>query len=182
MIGKALNIKSWKLDKNKKLNLSDDQVKKASELFGAEFLPKLETVLQKEESKIKIKTDMSKKQKTLTLLCAVLAVESLEMTDGGVFLNQEQIDAIEGELQKHKDLQTEKDTAVEDLESAQAALDKLDETVAEAESIMDKVEAIRTKMAEKPGAAPTGTQSGKDNDKVIIEGADEITAFAKEYL
>lgn len=180
MIGKALGIKSWDLNNEGRLELTEQQKSKAEELFGAEFLPKLEQELKK-ESNIKSK-NMSKKQKTLVLLSALLAVESLEMTEDGVFLNQEQLDAIEAELQKQSDLQTERDTAVENLESAETALDELDETVAEADSIGGKVEAIREKMAKKPGAAATGTQSEADDTDIVIEGADEITEFANEYL
>lgn len=191
-ISNLFGIKEWKLRDDGKLDMDEDLRSKMMDLYGEKFVEKFEKSL-KEESDTKIvtkkkRTDMSKAN-TMALLCAVLAVESLEMTDEGLFLNQEQLNLIEGELAKMKDLRAQKEAADKDkkaadqaLIDASAALDDLDETVAKAETVAAKVEAVRAKLAEKPGAAPTGTQSESDLTHEKIEGADDITAFAGEYL
>jgi ATP-dependent protease ClpP protease subunit len=137
-------------------------------------------------------TQMSKPN-LLALLCAVMAVDAIEMTDDGVFLNKEQLDKIEAELKKLQgensaavnDLATAKtlkDTAVSALTTATAAMDELDATVKAATTPIAKVEAIRTKLAEKPGAAATGAQNHADQTKKKIEGADEVTDYVKTII
>jgi hypothetical protein len=139
----------------------------------------------------KSKTD-KKMSKTLVLasLCAVMAVDAIEMTDDGVFLNKEQLDKIEAELKK---LQGEKvtaetnlttansakDTAVNSLSAVTTAMDELDSSVKTAATPVAKVEAIRAKLASKPGAAPTGAQNQSDQTKKPIAGADSVTAYAQ---
>ena len=45
-----------------------------------------------------------------------------------------------------------------------------------------KIEAVRAKLAEKPGASINGIQGDGDNEKKVIEGADEVTAYAKTLV
>jgi ATP-dependent Clp protease, protease subunit len=151
----------------------------------------------------KIDKKMSKPN-LLALLCAVMAVEAIEMTDDGVFLNKEQLDKIEAELKKlqgekttaetnlataktEKDTavtaaNTAKDTAVNALTAAITAMDDLDATVKAVADPAAKVEAIRKKLAEKPGAAATGAQNQHDQTKKKIEGADEVTDYVKSIV
>jgi ATP-dependent protease ClpP protease subunit len=157
-------------------------------------------------NKPKSKKEMSKPN-VLALICAIMAVDAIEMTDDGVFLNKEQLDKIEAELKKltaEKDTavndlvtansakdkaiadltaaNTAKDTAVNALTTATAAMDELDATVKAAIEPAAKVDAIRKKLAEKPGAAATGAQGTTDEPKKKIEGADEVTNYVKEII
>jgi ATP-dependent Clp protease, protease subunit len=156
-------------------------------------------------NKPKSKKEMSKTN-VLALLCAVMAVDAIEMTDDGVFLNKEQLDKIEAELKKlaaekttavndlatansAKDkaiadlttANTEKDTAVNALTAANTALDELHPTVKEAKTVAEKVEAVRKELAKKPGAAATGAQ-GNEDQKKKIDGADPVTDYVKTIV
>jgi ATP-dependent Clp protease protease subunit len=137
-------------------------------------------------------TEMSKPN-VYALVCALLAVEAIELTDEGVFLNKEQLDKIEAEIKKLQGekitaetnlatANTSRETAVNALSAATAAMDELDATVKAAETSTAKVEAIRKKLAEKPGAAATGAQNSSDQTKKKIEGADEVTDYVKTIV
>jgi tellurite resistance protein len=129
----------------------------------------------------KTKKEMSKLN-AMALLCALMAVDAIEMTDDGVFLNKEQLDKIEAELKKMKDLNTAKDAAVNALSTATMAMDELDPTVKIAETPIAKVEAIRKKLAEKPGVVATGTRTISDQTRKVIAGTDPVTAYAQEIV
>jgi phage/plasmid-associated DNA primase len=130
------------------------------------------------------------KPNVYAMMCVLLAVEAIELTDDGVFLNKEQLDKIEAEIKK---LTAEKTTAVNDLTAANTAkdaavtalttattaMDELDVTVKAAADPKAKVEAIRVKLASKPGAAPVGTLVPGDQTKKPIAGADPVTAYAQ---
>jgi ATP-dependent protease ClpP protease subunit len=152
----------------------------------------------------KINTDMPNLN-AYALLCVVLALAELKPDDkGSIVLNKEQLDKIEAEIKKlqgertaaesnlataktERDnavnalttAKTEKDTAVNALSAATKAMDELDATVKAAADPEAKVEAIRKKLAEKPGAAPTGTQIKTDQTHKPIAGADPVTAYAQ---
>lgn len=131
----------------------------------------------------KTKKEMNKLN-VLALLCAVMAVDAIEMTDDGAFLNKEQLDKIEAELKKTKDANIAKDAAVQALSTATTAMDALDATVKAAADPAAKVEAIRAKLAAKPGAAVTGAQNQSDHPagRKKIEGADEVTSYVKTVV
>lgn len=156
------------------------------EKAGDSFLKKLGNFFS---NHTKNNTEMSKPN-VYALLCVALAVQALEVQDDGVFLNKEQLDKIEAELKKLQDAKaaaesnlttanTAKDNAVTALSSVTTAMDELDATVKAAADPAAKVEAIRKKLAEKPGAAATGAQTRSDNGRKKIEGADEVTDYAR---
>lgn len=60
--------------------------------------------------------------------------------------------------------QASAETATNDLNSAIESLNSIDKTVSEATSIKDKVSAIRTILASKPGAKPVGTLTNEDDE------------------
>ncbi len=153
-------------------------------LAGNDLVDKIKNLFPNHNKKAKM--DKSK----FALLFACLAVEAMEMQDGGVFLNQEQLDKIEArfkELEAAKTAaenalapaKTAKETAEGSLSAAVTAMDELDATVKAAADPKAKVEAIRKKLAEKPGAAATQIQSQSDNSRKVIEGADAVTAYAQ---
>lgn len=166
---------------------NNDLVKQINEA-GDSFLEKMKNFFTSHTNK-----NPEMKKEVFALVCAALAVDALEMQDNGVFLNKEQLDKIEAEMKKLQDGKTtaeasmntavtEKTTAVNALTAANAALDELDTTVKAAEGIDKKVEAVRKKLAEKPGAAATGAQGSGDNTRKKIEGADEVTAYAQKLV
>lgn len=102
-----------------------------------------------------------------------LNVEALESSDGkGVFLNEQQLEAIDNLLKVQdeaitakakeiSDAQTAQTAAETNLATANAELDSIDATVKEAKTTAEKVVAIKAKMATKPGVQPEG---GKGED------------------
>ena len=153
---------------------------------GESFLDKMKNMFSNHKNR---NTEMSK-SKVLALLCAALAVQAIEVTDDGVFLNQEQLDKLEAELKKLSDEKskavndlataaTAREAAENSLSAAVTAMDELDTTVKAAADPKAKVEAIRAKLAAKPGAAATGFQGKGDDGHKAIEGADEVTSYAK---
>jgi ATP-dependent Clp protease, protease subunit len=139
----------------------------------------------------KSNTEMSKPN-FYAFLCMALAVQAIELTDEGAYLSKEQLEKIDAELKKLTDenaaaasalatVNSDRDNAVSALTAANTALDELDQTVKEAKTVNEKVEAVRKKLAEKPGAAATGTQGSADQKKKI-EGADEVSDWVKSVL
>ncbi len=156
------------------------------EIVGNQLIDKLKNLFPNHK---KSNTEMSN-QKSFAILCALLAVEAIEMTEDGVFLNKEQMDKIEARLKQLADdkttaendlatAKTAKETAESTLSAAVTAMDELDTTVKAAADPKAKVEAIRKKLAEKPGAAATGIKTKKDGERKAIEGADPVTAYAQ---
>jgi ATP-dependent protease ClpP protease subunit len=155
----------------------------------------------------KINTEMSKPN-IYALICLALVLDELKVDDkGGIFLNKEQLDKIEAEFKKLQDAKalaetnlatantdrdtavnalaaanTAKDNAVSALATATTAMDELGATVKAAAEPVKKVEAIRTLLAAKPGAAPTLTKSEKDNHGDIEMKADAADDFVKTKM
>lgn len=120
----------------------------------------------------------------------VLAVENLESTDEGVYLNETQLQQIEDRLSLDQQIVAERDTAISERNSITAerdtarteltnALDPfnaIDPTIASATTPEAKVQAIRTLLAAKPGVAPA-LALGADPVNVKFDG---FTAEEKE--
>lgn len=120
----------------------------------------------------------------------VLNVDNLEASEEGVFLNEEQLEIIDGQIAQIATLegdvatekqnvitaQRERDTARTDLTNAISSFDAIDPTIKEAETTEAKVQAIRTLLAAKPGAAPAGNLDKKDpvNSGVDWEAIDNL--------
>lgn len=144
------------------------------------------------------------------LLIALLQVSAIEATDDGIFLNEDQVQAIEANLQAHSadvlnltDLhQAALDTAearaidaesalaaAEDLRisaensrtAAVTALDEIHPVVAAAQDIPAKVAAIRTILSKNPGAPATGVKSEKD-PAIKVDGVDWATLNALPHM
>ena len=99
----------------------------------------------------------------------VLKVDKLESNDEGIYFNEEQLSAIDQELlaraqaeSARTEAETARTTAETALSNAMADLNGIDETINTAENMADKVAAIKTLLARKPGAKPSGVQSKKD--------------------
>ena len=133
---------------------------------------------------------MAGKTLKLALLCAVLSVESLELNNDGAFVNEEQLNLLEGQLKMLQDAKTAADTALaaanSRAETAEAALAKanssLDELTADAKTkstTAEKIEAVRAELAKKPAVAATGAQGAGDPPRKVIDGADPVTQYAK---
>ena len=121
-----------------------------------------------------------------------LNVESLESSGEGVFLNPDQLQVLDSRLLEVESLSrerdnakterdaaaaekdsamAERDTAVSErdqarteLSSALSALDTIDESVAQAGTAEQKVEALRSLLASKPGVNPEGNHDSKDSN------------------
>lgn len=203
LIGKLLNISEWKVKADGHLDVSDAELARITEEYGPDFIAKFEKLLQEEatgdrqtvtgeESKTKqSKSDMLK----LELLCAMLGVQAITMSEDGTIatLNKEQLGKIEAGLKKLGEektaaesnlttANTAKDAAVTALTAATTAMDELDATVKTAATTAAKVEAIRAKLASKPGAAATGAQNASDQTKKPIAGADKVTDYVKTIV
>ncbi len=121
---------------------------------------------QKQNSKHNNSKQMSKSNK-LAALIAVMAVSSIELDENnGAYINAEQLEKINEALQKVNDAESKMKTAQQERDTVINSLDDIDKTVADAEGIEDKVNAIKEKLAAKPGTSPTnhgGGDSGKNN-------------------
>ena len=131
----------------------------------------------------------------------VLNVEALEATEEGVFLNEDQLELVDNQIaqidtlnSKHAtaidavtaelatanetvtNITAERDTARTELANALNPFDAIDATIAAAETPEAKVQAIRTLLAAKPGAAPTQNLGGADpiTDDVDWEAIDNL--------
>jgi len=196
LISKALGIESeWKLNAEGHLDVGQEELARLTAEYGADFVGKFEKLLSEESetNNLNINQNQSNmpKQTKLALLCALLAVESIVLSEDGVAtLNEEQLGMIESGLKKLQDdkaaaesnlttANSAKDTAVKALSDATTAMDDLDASVKAAGTATEKVEAIRKKLAEKPGAAATGTQSRNDQERKKVEGADPVNEYVK---
>ena len=117
--------------------------------------------------------------KTFLCLNKVLNVEGLEISDNKVSMTVEQMTAINSRLDSLgldvTNVTNERDTAVTARETAETALanfttaiDGLDTTVKAAADTTAKVEAVKAKLAARPGAkaeAPQGTSGANNIDK-----------------
>ena len=106
----------------------------------------------------------------------VLAVDSLESTAEGVFLNETQLEAIENRLALDQQIIEERDTANTARDAAIAERDTantnlinamnpfnaIDATIASAETPEAKVLAIRSLLSKKPATQPAGNMSKGD--------------------
>lgn len=123
----------------------------------------------------KNKTEMNK---TFVCLNQVLNVEGIEVADNKVSMTVEQMTAIHSKLESLgldvTNITNERDTAVTAKETAETALstftnaiDALDPTVKAAADTTAKVEAVKAKLASRPGAkaeAPQGASGANDTD------------------
>lgn len=123
-------------------------------------------------------------------LNSVLAVEALEATEEGAFLNEEQFTSIEERLELNQQLATERDTAVQSLETATATLgatqasleqaydpfNAIDPTIAAAITPEAKAEAVRTLLATPPAVAAVQNlgQNNTETDQVDWEAINNL--------
>lgn len=103
--------------------------------------------------------------KQFSHLNSVLALEALEATDEGVFLNEEQLQSVEDRLELNQQLSVERDQAIQLstdaiaadetsralLASAYEPFNAIDPSISIAETPAAKAEAIRTLLSQKPG-------------------------------
>jgi len=124
-----------------------------------------------------------KQMKQFSHLNSVLALEVLEATDEGVFLNEEQLRSVEERLELNQQLSVERDEAIQLSTDAISAdetsrallasvydpFNAIDPTVLAAVTPEAKVEAIRVLLASRPAAAPIQNLVTRDEIK-----ADEV--------
>lgn len=108
-----------------------------------------------------------------------LGIESLECIDNKVFLNQEQMDALEERLRANLQLNTEKENAIQERDQSRTALtnalnqfDAIDPTVASAGTAEEKANAIRTLLASRPAERPAGNLDKNDGSGQPEDGVD----------
>jgi hypothetical protein len=180
-LSNLIGVNDWKLNGEGHLNISADELNRLTTEYGADFVGKFEKLLSEENEHIDLNINQNHlnmpKELKLALLCALLSVDAFSMSnDGTVTLKQDQLEKIEAGLKK---LQEEKNTAVNALNDASKAMDDLDVTVKAAETPSAKVEAIRAKLALKPGVGASGILSQDEHGKKKIEGADEVSEYVK---
>ena len=132
------------------------------------FLQKVTAVIKKRLPKLFTDEITNPMKKVFTCLCALLAVQDFEVTDGKITITEENAGKIEGQLdQLGKDLQAAKD-AEKAAKDAQADLQtKLDKAL---KDVQERDQQI-TNLKKAPGAedkVPAGEH--------VDEGAGEITA------
>lgn len=100
--------------------------------------------------------------KNLTALHSLLGVPTLECTPEGTYLNEEQLTALNQEIETSHQAIADRDQAIGDRQSVMTALNGLDPKVAAEETIEGKVTAIRALLSAKPAVAPSGVQTASD--------------------
>jgi len=120
-----------------------------------------------------------KQMKQFSHLNSVLALEVLEATDEGVFLNEEQLQSVEDQLELNQQLSVERDEAIQLSADAIAAdetsrallasvydpFNAIDPTVLSAVTPAAKVEAIRILLASRPAVAAIQNLAAHDEIK-----------------
>jgi signal peptide peptidase SppA len=108
----------------------------------------------------------------------VLGVESLESSEEGVYLNEEQLQEIETRISANTALTTERDNERDLREAAEASrtgaetalnealslFNEIDPTVASAQTAEEKANAVRVLLASRVGAKPAGVETKEDPD------------------
>lgn len=158
---------------------------------GEHWLNKLKEFFQSNTKKVE--PNMSKKL-VFASLFAALAIESLEASEDGAFLNETQLGVIDARLKELQDAKTAADAAlaaanqrVADAEAALAAantqLDDLSPDVKAADTITAKVEAVRKELAKKPGTAVSNNKGTNDPlPRNPIAGADDISNYVSKLV
>lgn len=202
--GRLLHISEWKLNDKGALDMPEEKLIELTDIYGKDLVDRLESDLksQQTETQPEVKhntnkmTDSENKWKNI---CSHLGIESLEMSDEGVYLGAEQLDSLEAAFASQKtatDTATAAQTKAEsDLAAANTArqkaddslaevvkaLDDLDASVKEGNDLQAKVEAVRQVLAARPAVAPTGTQRKKDGGTAAT-GADPVNAYVNEIF
>lgn len=117
------------------------------------------------------------------LIAAALEVESLEMSDGGSFLNEDQLDALEGKLSGHQaevdNIAAERDQAKTDLTTAQETHAK------ELESKATEIATLTTQVAEKQTEIAAIRKNGAEksaSESINVETDVEVSAGSKDPI
>jgi signal peptide peptidase SppA len=146
----------------------------------------------------------------LPILISLLQVSAIETTDEGIYLNEQQLQAIENRLNENtvaiQSITASLETAVREAETlvsnAEAAasdadnlrivaesalsaatntIDEIHPDIASSVGIPSKIEAIRTLLAKKPAAAPVGIKSEKD-PAASVDGVDWDTLNSLPHM
>ena len=146
----------------------------------------------------------------LPILISLLQVSAIETTDEGIYLNEQQLQAIENRLNENaaaiqsitasaENAVREAETSVSNAEAAASdadnlriaaesalsaattAIDEIHPDIASSVGIPSKIEAIRTLLAKKPAAAPVGIKSEKD-PAARVDGVDWDTLNSLPHM
>ncbi len=123
-------------------------------------------IINKQSENTPKKTEMKKQFLNVN---KVLTVEKLESTADGVFLNEQQLEAIENRLALDQQIVAERDAAIAERETVSTNLanalnpfNAIDATIASAETPEAKVLAIRALLSKKPATQPAGNMGKRD--------------------
>ena len=135
------------------------------------FLQKVTAVIKKRLPKLFTDEITNPMKKVFACLCALLAVQDFEVTDGKISLTEEQAGTIEGHVAKQeKDLKDAKD-AEKAAKDAQADLQKkLDQAL---QDVKDRDEQIAN-LKKAPGAEEPGSAGESANGAQNINSATEL--------
>lgn len=146
----------------------------------------------------------------LPILISLLQVSAIETTDEGIYLNEQQLHAIENLLNENaaaihsitvssETIIREAEISISNAESATSnadnlriaaesalsaattAIDEIHPDIASASDIPSKIEAIRTLLAKKPAVVPVGIKSEKD-PAVSTDGVDWDTLNSLPHM
>lgn len=125
----------------------------------------------------------------LSFLTALLAVEALEITDEGVFLNESQLNTIEARLAEASQLETRLENASQENQTAlQGVRDELataTQTIADRDATIAEQQTTIEQLTKGPGATPAGATAQNDatgegdNLNEVIAGLSTAEAMQK---
>jgi protease-4 len=163
-----------------KMYMAEDALKRGliDEIGGINVAAKKVEELAK--AKAEAPTNKTKQEmKQFPKLNSLLKLESLESTDEGCYLNEEQLQAVEDRITSAEASESELATAKTDLETVKAEVKTKDEQLAKN---VKTIESLKEKPATTTAVAPTSSDStSEESDSIITicETDDTATAAAK---
>jgi ATP-dependent Clp protease, protease subunit len=146
----------------------DTDIINEESLFNRMF-EKISNKLKNRQKENPQKPKNTQMEKSFLNVNKILNADSLESSDQGVYLNEEQLQLIEDHIALENQIVVERDNAISERDSAKQELtntidqfNAIDKAVAEAESTGDKINAVRALLAARPGVNPEGTRDTKD--------------------
>jgi len=163
------------------LQKSSQDLNKALSNFKNEIVDGIKSILPGSASKSNNsnKTNMDKTK--FAALFAVLNLSAMESTTDGVHITMEQAEQINTALAEAVTAKANMETAQNERTTVLNALDELDPTVKAAEGHEAKVNAVKVKLAAKPGAAPTNHAGGDNGGADLkIDNADPVNEYINQ--
>ncbi len=141
------------------------------------FFDRLFNLFLHKQKELTPQNKIAEMKKQFPQINKTLNIQSLESSDDGIFLNEDQLQLIDESLEANQQLVAERDTAVHERETSSTSLTSVQASLASAYDLFNaidpaialaataeaKVAAVRTLLAARPSAAPSQVLDQHDN-------------------